>query len=205
MAQTDNYHSICIPSGHNNGLEDLEDMFRNKNVEIKKIQENGHKYKEMVREIIHWAKKHEHDIGVRREFNNVYNQITKKYRIYVKKNVLIHYYRVLIKEGEVEEDPFVYMMLQKRPARNISGVTVITVLTSPYPDGQKFSCKHNCYYCPNEPDMPRSYLKEEPAVARGFRNKWGACEQMLERMHTLQSNGHELDKLEIIIEGGTYT
>ena len=33
---------------------------------------------------------------------------------------------------------------------------MITVLTSPYPEvapgkKQRFSCKWNCYYCPNEP------------------------------------------------------
>ena len=35
--------------------------------------------------------------------------------------------------------------------RNISGITSVTVILHPFPDGQKFSCKHDCFYCPNEP------------------------------------------------------
>ncbi len=68
--------------------------------------------------------------------------------------------------------------------RSLSGVLVVTVLTSPHPEyvdettgrrkTQTFSCKHNCYYCPNEPahegnnfiPQPRSYLHDEPGVLR---------------------------------------
>jgi ELP3 family radical SAM enzyme/protein acetyltransferase len=84
---------------------------------------------------------------------------------------------------------------------------------SPFPNGQSFSCKHNCYYCPNEPAhkgnnyqaQPRSYLYHEPAVRRANRNNFLAFEQMIDRMDTLFVNGHTIDKLEIIVEGGTYT
>ena len=75
--------------------------------------------------------------------------------------------------------------------RSLSGVLIVTVLTSPYPEYdapgvggkpgkrkvQRFSCKHNCYYCPNEPahagnnfvPQPRSYLHDEPGVRRANR------------------------------------
>ena len=105
------------------------------------------------------------------------------------------------------------LLLRKKPMRNISGITSITVITAPFPDGQKFSCKHNCYYCPNEPAhegngwqaQPRSYLYHEPAVRRANQHKFYAIGQMLNRMDTYFSNGHVIDKLEIIVEGGTYT
>jgi len=29
-----------------------------------------------------------------------------------------------------------------------------------------FSCKYDCFFCPSEPGQPRSYGKQEPAVAR---------------------------------------
>lgn len=35
--------------------------------------------------------------------------------------------------------------------RTNSGITQITVMSSPYPNGKEISCEHNCYYCPNEP------------------------------------------------------
>lgn len=104
-------------------------------------------------------------------------------------------------------------LLRKKPTRNLSGVTIITVITAPFPDGQTFSCKHNCYYCPNEPAheennwqaQPRSYLYNEPAVRRANQHEFKAFNQMINRMDTYYSNGLVVDKLEIIVEGGTFT
>jgi ELP3 family radical SAM enzyme/protein acetyltransferase len=129
----------------------------------------------------------------------------RKYRVYLKKNIIVYTYRKMIAEEKLENKQQMWQFIQKSPARNMSGVTIITVLTSPYPDGQSFSCKHNCYYCPNEPDQPRSYLKSEPAVARANRNQFDPILQMNDRLRSLHINGHELDKLEIVIEGGTMT
>ena len=105
------------------------------------------------------------------------------------------------------------ILLIKRPTRSVSGITSITVITAPFPNGQKFSCSHNCYYCPNEPAhegngwqaQPRSYLYREPAMLRANENKFLAFDQMNARMATLYKNGHVVDKLEIIVEGGTFT
>ena len=187
---------------------DIEDIFLDKTKNFDTIRANMPIYKEMLLGIMTWMKttlKETPDCDIRGKFNKYYGQMCRRHRIYVKKNLLVFTYRLMLENKEIENDAIMWTLIQKRPARNISGVTVITVLTSPYPNGRDFSCKHNCYYCPNEPDMPRSYLKREPAVARGFRNMWDATAQMLDRMHALSINGHEIDKLEIIIEGGTYT
>jgi histone acetyltransferase (RNA polymerase elongator complex component) len=56
--------------------------------------------------------------------------------------------------GRLKEGPLLKLLV-KRGLRSHSGVLVITVMTSPYPKignkEQKFSCRWNCYYCPNEP------------------------------------------------------
>jgi len=201
------------------GCTDIEDVvgkagrlhfgsLKSPGVDWDTILKNEGEYKNAIRDLIIWTEKHEEDPLIRKTFSKYYNGLSRKMnqkKVFLKKSVLTHYYRDMVSSGEIEEYSLVQTLLQKRPSRNASGVTVITVLTSPYPNGQPFSCKHNCYYCPNEPDMPRSYLKEEPAVARGFRNKWSVREQILDRMRVLKGNGHEIDKLEIIIEGGTYT
>ena len=44
-------------------------------------------------------------------------------------------------------------LLQVRPMRTLSGVSILTVLTKPWP------CPGKCVYCPSEADMPKSYLK----------------------------------------------
>ncbi len=137
-----------------------------------------------------------------------------------RKNILINVLRKMLASKQlIYTDDNKYnidtlkVLLQKKPSRNISGITSITVLTSPHPNGQSFSCKHNCYYCPDErahagngfQDQPRSYLYNEPAVLRANQHKFLAIDQTRNRLDTLFMNGHEIDKLEFILEGGTYT
>ena len=170
------------------------------------IRKNIPIYRGMILDVIEWVHQHQRDnVNIRKEFNTYYNKLVRMYRVYCKKSILVCVYRDMVQSHIIEYEPFIMTLLQKRPIRNMSGITNITVLTSPYPDGQTFSCKHNCYYCPNEPGQPRSYLKKEPAVARANRNEFDAIRQMEDRIHSLIVNGHEIDKLEIIIEGGTYT
>ena len=194
----------CTTTNKNVSI-DLEDLFLTKRDDINQIKKNMKLYKKMIRDIIEWSQKNRGIADYMKKFNKFYEVVTRKYRVYVKKNILVYTYRLMIEQEEIENYPDIWKLIQKRPARNLSGVTIITVLTSPTPDGQSFSCKHNCYYCPNEPGQPRSYLKKEPAVARANRNKFDPILQMSDRINSLLINGHEIDKLEIIIEGGTFT
>ena len=103
--------------------------------------------------------------------------------------------------------------LIKKAGKSTSGVLVVTVLTSPRPTfgppeartTQKFSCAWNCYYCPNEPKQPRSYLHDEPSVLRANQNGFDAVLQFTERVATLVMNGHPPDKIELLVLGGTWT
>lgn len=150
------------------------------------------------------------------------NELSKQMRVSriqgLRKSVLINVLNNLVSVEDFGFDlrkhfDLLKLLMRKKPMRNMSGITSITVITAPFPDGQKFSCKHNCYYCPNEPAhkdngwqaQPRSYLFSEPAVLRANQHKFLAIGQMLNRMDTYFSNGHVIDKLEIIVEGGTFT
>ena len=90
---------------------------------------------------------------------------------------------------------------QIKPVRSWSGVLVVTIVTRP----DNFSCPNDCHMCPNEPGQPRSYLSSEPAVARANRHNFDAIEQFNGRMIMLHNNGHVLDKIEIIVLGGTFS
>ncbi|CCW65889.1 unnamed protein product [Phytomonas sp. EM1] len=68
-----------------------------------------------------------------------------------------------------------------------------------------FSCPKDCHYCPNQPGVARSYLLKEPAVLRGFRNRWDPIQQFYDRASALEINGHVVDKIELIILGGTFS
>jgi ELP3 family radical SAM enzyme/protein acetyltransferase len=154
-----------------------------------------------------------------KQFERIFNKEIRLSRIVnIKKSILLNVLNNLLEPSDFDESlaahfELLKLLLRKKPMRNISGITSITLLTAPFPDGQKFSCKHNCYYCPNEPAhegnnwqaQPRSYLYHEPAVLRANQQKFEAIGQMLSRLDTYFSNGHVIDKLEIIIEGGTYT
>jgi ELP3 family radical SAM enzyme/protein acetyltransferase len=100
--------------------------------------------------------------------------------------------------------PVLEGFLVSKAPRSQSGVLVVTVFTSPYPDGQTFSCQWNCYYCPNEPGQPRSYLLNEPGVRRANRLEFDPCRQFEDRVHSLMAIGHPADKVELLVLGGTW-
>lgn len=90
--------------------------------------------------------------------------------------------------------------LQKRKTRSISGVSVIAVMTSPHP------CPHGrCVYCPTEAKIPQSYLSREPAVMRAQRAGFDSFAQVQNRVNQYKLTGHNTDKNEIIVMGGTFT
>lgn len=150
---------------------------------------------------------------LRTQFIQFFNKRCRETKISIQKRDMILEYQLSLENGTIERNVLLEKMLCKKPSRSISGIVSITLVMSPYPNGQSFSCKHNCYYCPNEPAhkgnqyqaQPRSYLYHEPAVRRANRHSFKALEQMIDRMDTLYMNGHTIDKLEIIVEGGTYT
>jgi ELP3 family radical SAM enzyme/protein acetyltransferase len=109
-------------------------------------------------------------------------------------------YNELISKG-VSRNFDVEFRLKTKKSRSNSGVLVITVVLAP----SQFSCSNDCHYCPNQPGTARSYLDNEPAVARGKSVGYDAFEQVVKRLSMLGKNGHTLQKLEIIVLGGTFS
>ena len=227
-----------------------------------------------------------------KHYQKLYNQLKVKYKLCPSKPQLRKTYNSLLIEKEINPNQSFLNHTLKRKVRSTSGVSVITILTSPTPAytnykgekvQQKFSCGENCAYCPNEPevrlileinninvsknqikvytedninlirvlsyiikgqdkyevekcsqfkednftitfkeeinnytfvngeiiigvklDQPRSYLSTEPAVLRANRNKFDAQLQIYDRADALISCGHEVDKIEILVLGGTW-
>jgi elongator complex protein 3 len=90
-------------------------------------------------------------------------------------------------------------ILITRKIRTQSGVAVVAVLTKAYP------CPGKCLYCPDEKDMPKSYLSNEPAVMRAIDSKFNPYKQVQNRLRSLELNGHKTDKIELIVMGGTFS
>lgn len=89
-------------------------------------------------------------------------------------------------------------LLKMKPRRTASGVATITVITKPWP------CSSNCLYCPNDVRMPKSYLSDEPACQRAERNYFDPYLQVRSRLVALSQMGHVVDKVELIVLGGTW-
>ncbi|MFA4814564.1 MAG: tRNA uridine(34) 5-carboxymethylaminomethyl modification radical SAM/GNAT enzyme Elp3 [Candidatus Gracilibacteria bacterium] len=106
-------------------------------------------------------------------------------------------YEALIKEGW-KGDSALQRLLRKRKIRTLSGVTVVTVLTKPYP------CPGKCVFCPTEPGMPKSYLSNEPGAMRAVLDDFHPRDQVATRLNSLTRQGHETDKIEMIVLGGTF-
>jgi ELP3 family radical SAM enzyme/protein acetyltransferase len=143
--------------------------------------------------------------------------IQKKYKITISKCNLMFFYNSL-----KIENIMLKKLITKKKNKSNSGVIVVTILTSGSPEYiddegikkiGKFSCKHDCVYCPNEKahegnnwvDQPRSYLYSEPAVLRANENKFDPILQFNSRVSTLMKMGHIVDKVELIILGGTWS
>ena len=112
---------------------------------------------------------------------------------------ILAFYKDLVKKGEQKPSKEVEKILRKMKVRSNSGVAVISLLTKPY------DCPGECIYCPNEKEMPKSYLSKEPAAARALANDFNPYTQVKNRMRALVANGHSIDKLEVIVIGGTWS
>jgi elongator complex protein 3 len=82
--------------------------------------------------------------------------------------------------------------------RTISGVTPVAVMTHPMP------CPGRCVYCPTYSATPQSYTPESPAVLRGRECGFDAKQQVQVRLKGFAGMGHPVDKVELIIMGGTF-
>ena len=101
-----------------------------------------------------------------------------------------------------EEREKLLPILRRKATRTISGVTVIAVMTKPWPCPQKTPCA----YCPGGPPygVPQSYTGHEPAAMRGLQNEFDPFLQVRHRIRQLEAIGHTVDKIELIVMGGTF-
>ena len=107
-------------------------------------------------------------------------------------------YFQLLQAGEIQKNSDFELLLRKRAIRSLSGIVPIQVLTKPFP------CPSRCIFCPNDPEMPKSYIKSEPGAMRAFLNQFDPLKQVYNRLYSLQQTGHKTDKIEMIVLGGTW-
>jgi elongator complex protein 3 len=102
-----------------------------------------------------------------------------------------------------EERELLGGLFRRRYTRTISGVTIVAVMTKP------MACPGECIYCPGPGSQPaekvaQSYTGREPAAMRSIMYDYDPYEQTFHRLLDQQNIGHEVDKIELIIMGGTF-
>jgi ELP3 family radical SAM enzyme/protein acetyltransferase len=155
----------------------------------------------------------------KKKFQEEIRLMKRKYHINPRNCQISYMYELLVNQKTVTNSK-IRKFFKSKHSRGLSGVIVISTITSPYPEytdkngkikKQRFSCKHDCHYCPKEVDAsgieinPRSYLSSEPTVARGLQNNFDPINQFNERATQYHLNGHYVDKIELIVLGGTWT
>ncbi|MFX1297910.1 MAG: tRNA uridine(34) 5-carboxymethylaminomethyl modification radical SAM/GNAT enzyme Elp3 [Promethearchaeota archaeon] len=107
----------------------------------------------------------------------------------------------ILETATEEEREIALPILKTKRVRTISGIVVVAVMAKPY------QCPHGkCVYCPGGPEVgaPQSYTGREPATLRAIQNNFDPFQQVTNRLQQLKTIGHDIDKVELIIMGGTF-
>ncbi|MFW9900245.1 MAG: tRNA uridine(34) 5-carboxymethylaminomethyl modification radical SAM/GNAT enzyme Elp3, partial [Candidatus Thorarchaeota archaeon] len=158
--------------------------------------DNSDKVKKISREIITYLINNPET--TRRKITNIKGRISKKYEYnkVIKNATILNY-------ATVEEKEIITQILKRRKTRTLSGVSVIAIMTKPLP------CPGTCIYCPGQDSQPgqkvaQSYTGQEPAAMRSIHNNYDPYLQVKSRIKDLEAIGHKVDKIELIIMGGTF-
>ena len=149
--------------------------------------------------------------------NKVCSTLKRKYRILPSKGDIRETYQQYFNHKPISTIFTKWMI--KKASRADSGVLVATITLSPH----KFSCKYDCFYCPQETDLmgvptqPRSYLSTEPAMLRAIGTRtnhdsydFDVKSQFQNRIDAYKFMGNidgedsKSKKMEIILSGGTW-
>ncbi|MEM7818803.1 MAG: tRNA uridine(34) 5-carboxymethylaminomethyl modification radical SAM/GNAT enzyme Elp3 [Candidatus Aenigmatarchaeota archaeon] len=144
----------------------------------------------LLREIIEELKKEK---LTREKAWSIVKRVCKKYNA-KKIPTSIQILQACTKEEKEKLKDFLVM----KPGRTISGVSVITVVPKPA------KCPGICIYCPKGENAPQSYVGLEPAIQRAIQNNYDPFLQVNCRINQYRLMGHSIDKVELIIIGGTF-
>ena len=142
-------------------------------------------------------------LGISELDDGTYHKIIRRFPkkgggAYSKSEIIRAYRRFAGDMGWTGEQELI-ARIRMKPIRTLSGVAPVTVLTQPYP------CPGKCIFCPNDVRMPKSYLSREPGAQRAAQHRFDPYGQTLGRLLTYHHNGHRVDKVELIILGGTWS
>jgi len=157
---------------------------------------NSDTIKQIAREIIDYLIKNP-DFS-REKITNLKGRIGSKYKHskVIKNATILHF-------ASEEEKSVINKLLKRRTVRTLSGISVIAIMTKPLP------CPGTCIFCPGQNSQPgekvaQSYTGREPSAMRSIQNNYDPYKQVQSRIRDLEAIGHNIDKISLIIQGGTF-
>jgi elongator complex protein 3 len=138
-------------------------------------------------------------ITTKRELGILKREIAKKHKL--KKIPTDIRLLLSLPESEIQKHNTIFAT---KPTRSLSGVSPVAIMTKPS------KCPHGkCTFCVGgikSPwgDVPQSYTGHEPATMRGMRNNYDSYLQVFNRLQQYVLLNQPLDKIEIIVMGGTF-
>ncbi|MHA2074395.1 MAG: tRNA uridine(34) 5-carboxymethylaminomethyl modification radical SAM/GNAT enzyme Elp3, partial [Candidatus Hodarchaeales archaeon] len=138
-------------------------------------------------------------VPTRSKLETLKRNIAKRYHLkrFVRNSEILQYTLASDILSEYDKE-YLTQFLQVRRVRTISGIAVVAVMTKPSP------CPGECIYCPDVIGAPKSYTGREPAAMRGAQNEFVPRKQVETRISQLKSIGHTLDKVHLVVMGGTF-
>lgn len=99
--------------------------------------------------------------------------------------------------------------IKVKPVRTASGIAVVAVMCKPHRCPHIAYTGNICVYCCGGPDSDfqystQSYTGHEPTSLRAIRSRYNPYLQTRNRIEQLKRLGHDCDKIEFIIMGGTF-
>jgi len=99
--------------------------------------------------------------------------------------------------------------IKAKPVRTASGIVVVAVMCKPHRCPHIAMTGNICVYCPGGPDSDfeystQSYTGYEPTSMRAIRARYNPYLQTKHRLEQLKQLGHNIDKIEFIVMGGTF-
>lgn len=186
----------CESSPRTSSSNDIEEI----EMASKPFIQNPAVCKLMIKDILKMTPNHYNTFE---SFNSTLRSLARKYKYQASKRELGMTYRQLIKSDPTDYtyNNYLWTTLINKSVRSESGIVNVSVSLPP----DRFSCKYNCHFCPNEPGMPRSYLSNEDVFRRAAAVGFDTVRQVYNRLTVLEKNGHPIDKLEFRVLGGTFS
>nr|CAG4646872.1 EOG090X02DF [Megafenestra aurita]SVE92266.1 EOG090X02DF [Megafenestra aurita] len=145
-----------------------------------------------------------HNAGVDVNLNKIKTQVASKYGLSSTPKLVD-----IISAVPLDMRKVLVPKLKAKPIRTASGIAVVAVMCKPHRCPHINMTGNICVYCPGGPDSDfeystQSYTGYEPTSMRAIRARYNPYLQARQRLEQLKQLGHNVDKVEFIVMGGTF-